>query len=236
VSYAPQTLIDLRRFLVAQTDLAGKNFSIRGFCGKKRVWGYHLGQSDIYSRCGYGKRDYSIQHRRNRLGLTNASAGFDIRLPQAKLRKLTAYLVAQGKAGWRDPSSGKTLLFEVIGPNERGVATRWAKDTGWQPTDGRNDHEWHVHIGFWRDTEHIDKRPLFAAFFNVATPEPEQPQEPDLPIKPEGDEVPAPDEPVQPEIDPQAVQLQDAEELIDALVAQLAEYEAKYPDQALDQP
>jgi hypothetical protein len=233
VSYAPQTLIDLRRFLVEQTGLAGKNFSIRGSCGAKRAWGFHLGHDDIFSPCGYGKRDYSIQHRRNKRGLTNASAGFDIRLPQAKLRKLCAYLVEKGTTGWRDPGSGKTLLFEVIGPDADGVATRWARDTDWKPTDGRDDHEWHIHLGFWRDTEYIDKRPLFAAFFDVAAPEPEQPGEPDTPIEPEGDETPAPDDPAQPEIDPQAVQLQDAEELVDAIGALMAEYEAKYPDQPM---
>ncbi len=196
MSKAPQTSIDLRCFLVEETGRAGKNFSIRGYCGAKRSWGFHLGKSDIFSSCGYGRDDYSIQHRRNKRGLTNASAGFDIRLPVGELKKLCAYLVEHHT--WRDPSTGKAALFEVIGPDANGDAKRWAQDTGWAPTKGRADHEWHIHLGFWRDTEFVDKRPLFFDFFGTDAgelDEPEQPGEPTEPLEPGPGETPPPDSP-----------------------------------------
>jgi hypothetical protein len=175
VSTAPSTLIDLRRFLAEQFEVDRKNFGITGRVTARRPWGFHLGKSDIYSDAGMGDRDYSVRNKRNKAGLTNASAGFDIKVPVGKLKKLTAYLVEKARSDTTNPG-GPSLLFEVIGPDANGAAKRWAVPNGWQPEAARADHEWHDHLSFWRDTEFIDKRPLFYDFFGVQpSPPPEEP-------------------------------------------------------------
>lgn len=181
MSVAPQTLIDLRHDLAARTGRAGKNFGIRGTM-KPGSWGFHFGRGEIYGPIGKGDRDYSVRHVRNKAGLTNSSSGFDIRLPVGQLKKLVAYLIDL-------QATGKDLgmLYEVIGPDAAGKATRWAVDTKWKPTDGSNDHEWHIHIGWFRDTEFRDKRPLFDAFFATSTPVPDP--HPELRLGATGDPV-----------------------------------------------
>jgi hypothetical protein len=140
-----------------------------------------------------GDDDYSVQRKRDKRGLTNASAGFDIRLPQGKLRELVAYLVNKCRMG------ETKLLVEVIGPNAQGEAKRWAKGTNWQPVDARDDHEWHAHLSFFRDTEEIDKRPLF---YELVDYQPPQPDETGDPLDPPPGEPPVPDSPPMPEDPP----------------------------------
>lgn len=170
VSKAPQTLIDLRVFLAEQLGIEKRNFGITGRVTPRRPWGYHLGRADIYSDAGMKDRDYSVKYPRDRAGLTNASAGFDIRLPRARLQALTAYLVDLAARGATNPD-GPSLLVEVIGPDSQGAAKRWAVATKWKPVKARADHEWHAHLSFFRDTEFVDKRPMFFAFLGI---EPEE--------------------------------------------------------------
>jgi hypothetical protein len=210
MSSAPQTLVDLRKFLADQYDVPAKNFGIRGTCTARRPWGYHLGKADIFGDCGKKRRDYSIQYRRDRLGLTEASAGFDIKLPIGKLKALCAYLVQQGRSGYQ--FGGKTLIVEVLGPDQNGVAKRWARDTNWLPVDARDDHEWHIHVSFYRDTEFISKLPLFARHLGVDLEEPVEPEEP--PIEPPDGGTPPPVDPEQPPVDPIRIQLADAEDAL----------------------
>lgn len=185
MSTAPQTLVDLRIDLAARAGVDKRNFGITGRATTRRPWGFHLGEKDITGgppAVGMAK-DYSVQHRRNKRGLTNASAGFDIRLPVGRLKKLAAHLVDLAKTG-KDGG----MLFEVIGPDSTGAAKRWAIDTKWQPRPARADHEWHIHISFFRDTEFKDKRPLFDGFFGTATPIPVDPT-PELRLGAMGDPV-----------------------------------------------
>jgi hypothetical protein len=211
MSQAPQTLVDLRIFLADAYDIEGKNFGIRGTCTERRPWGYHLGKADIFSDCGKKLKDYSLRYKRDRNGLTNSSAGFDIRLPQQKLRALVAYLVQQGKNGYA--FGGKSLIVEVLGPDSTGEAKRWARDTNWLPRDARNDHEWHAHISFYRDTEFIDKRPLFAKHLGVNLAAPAG-QDEDEALIPQGSEKKPVKDPKQPEIDEVTAQLADAEDAL----------------------
>jgi hypothetical protein len=218
MSKAPQTLIDLRVMLADLFGVPKDRFGIRGVVTPRRPWGYHLGKSDIYGPGGKGDADYSIRYRRDQRGLSDYSAGFDANVAPKDERDLVAYLVQNH--GWRDPSTGKTLLVEVIGPDKAGLAKRWARDTGWKPTKARGDHSWHIHLSFYRDTESIDKRPLFFGFFGIESyPEMEEPD----PIDPENPTDP----PVEPPPDP----LQDLREENEDLKARLdrISVESDYP-------
>lgn len=164
MSKAPQTLVDLRQYLADAFEVPRNRFGIRGRVTARRPWGYHLGRSDIYGPGGMRGRDYSIRRPRDKRGLTDSSAGFDINIGAADERALVAYLVDEARAG-RD----NRMLVEVIGPDRQGVAKRWAKPD-WEARPARADHDWHIHISFHRDTEHEDKRPLFAGFFDPAPP------------------------------------------------------------------
>lgn len=199
-SVAPQNLIDLKHFLADQEDVDKKNFGIRGGCGDGtgRVWGFHLARKDIFSDCGKGRKDYSIRHKRNFNNLTEFSAGFDGRLPQKRLRAITAYMVTLGKAGWKHPKSGRTVFYEVLGPAMDGTPTRWAVDTGWKPTPASRDHAWHFHAGFWRDVVRfgVDVRSAFLDFYNLNS----VPDEPVGSLPPGQGEEPAPPDQEQPEL------------------------------------
>lgn len=180
MSVRPASLVDAAKYLAAKMAIKPKNFGIRN---GKSDRGFHAGKSDIYGPDGQGDKDYSVKHPRNAAGLSEASAGLDIRWGKRKqLRALTAYLVEQGKSG--------NLLFEVIGPDENGKACYWGVLTNWQPKPkwASADHSWHIHLGFFRDTEHADRVALFYGFFELAEPEVPAPQ----PV-PEPDPDPAPD-------------------------------------------
>lgn len=206
-SKAPENLVDLKLFLADQLDVDKSNFGIRGSCGKRRTWGFHLGDEDIYRQdCGFGNKDYSIAHKRNKRNLTNYSAALDGRLPEAQLKRIVAYMVSLGKSGWKHPVSGRTLFYEVIGPNAQGEATRWAVDTGWKPTKATPDHRWHFHIGLWRDAVRYgwDLRLAFLGYFGIdelpQLPGGDPGQEPDAPVDPPPGQPPidpAPQPPIQ---------------------------------------
>lgn len=74
MSTAPRTLLDLRDYWRAQGG------AFLGIVGDARhTWGYHLGRNRIYTiPPGRGDRDPSIQHPRDRAGLSNAASAIDL--------------------------------------------------------------------------------------------------------------------------------------------------------------
>lgn len=171
MSYRPQSLVDAARYLGEKMAIPQLNFSIRA---AKSARGFHAGKAEIF-KSGEGNRDYSVKDPRNKAGLSEASSALDIRWPGhlKRLRALTAHLVEQGKAG--------NLLFEVIGPDSTGKANYWSAKTGWlpKPALAPASHSWHIHLGFWRDTETSDRIAVFRGFFEAAIPVPVEPEEPD---------------------------------------------------------
>lgn len=142
----------LRQYMKSATGLDG-NWGVVGVCGTRRQQSYHLGRSEIYSPCGKGNADYTVQHQRDKRGLSEYSAGFDFgsKLGRARLVKLTTYLEKQAKAGKLD-------LQEFLGPRSDGRAYWWGRSNGWTPVRQAvgNSHEWHVHVSFPRDLTHPD--------------------------------------------------------------------------------
>lgn len=152
MSYAPQKLLDLDRYL------RSKRVPPVGIVGDEdHTYGYHLGDDRISDA-----DDYSIQHSRDRAGLSNAASAFDIG-NHGDLPDLTAWLVDQCRK--RAPGTGD--IREVIGPGSDGRAYRWARENGWQPQRRAkgDSHEWHTHISYYRDSERNDKVALFRTYY-----------------------------------------------------------------------
>ena len=155
MSFAPDSLKAVRRYIVDKTGVPTENISIRSARSNR---GYHAGKGQIYGPDGQGDKDYSVRRKRDKRGLTNASSAADIKLPLSQLIKFVAYLVGEARAKRAD-------LQEIIGPDLNGHATRWAKPF-WTPKGGQDkSHEWHVHLGYPRDTEFSDRVAMLEAFF-----------------------------------------------------------------------
>jgi hypothetical protein len=158
MSFAPQTLLDARAYLQPHTGLSWVALGIVGSTG--HTFGYHLGRDRLSAD------DYSARVTRDLAGLTDAAAALDVgSFP--RLRELTAYMAAEARAG-RLPD-----VRELIGPGSDGRAYRWDHLAGWSPVRraAGDSHEWHLHISYYRDSEHRSKVAPFRAFFE---PEPEE--------------------------------------------------------------
>jgi hypothetical protein len=158
MSKAPQNLIDARRYLRATTGRGSPSFGIRGFVGKKRDDGYHLGRRDMEGPGGRGlhgpanpRGDYSSRRPRDQAGLTpgsNWASALDISGPVPELKQALAKMVQLAKAGKLD-------VMELIGPNANGDATDYRRPL-WKPLvrkdpNKRDGHRSHIHMSFPRD-------------------------------------------------------------------------------------
>lgn len=140
--------------------------------------GYHAGKAEIYGPDGAGDRDYSVRRRRDKAGLSNASAAQDISFrsdgspgsagrARRALVDLCAYLVDLAKTG------GTRDLVEVIGPGADGdayyqAAPRWRA----RPRPDGDSHEWHIHVAHFRDAEDHDLAAIFLPFWPELTQRP----------------------------------------------------------------
>jgi hypothetical protein len=153
MSFAPQTLLDLRDYLQAETGLSDNELGIVG--DANHTSGYHLGEDRL------PKDDYSARTARDIAGLSDAASASDIGWFD-RLVELTDYLVAEARAGHLHDGR------ELIGPASDGRAYRYDSLSGWkaqQRADG-DPHEWHLHVSWYRDSEFRDKVELFKGFFD----------------------------------------------------------------------
>lgn len=163
MSYAPQTIAALAAYWTAQ---GGKQLGIVGDANHTK--GYHLGKDRIFSATGQGWNDYSVQHVRDKAGLSNAASALDLgRLngSLAELYRFSEWLVADCFA---NPAS-RYLIREIIYWSVKNKRVQrysgWDNRIYWGPGNGDASHEWHTHISFPRDTEKAEKIGLFAPFF-----------------------------------------------------------------------
>jgi len=190
--------------------------------------GYHAGQDDIYGPGGAGDRDYSVRRKRDKAGLSNASAAMDISFrgpgAQAAQRRFAPWLAAEAKAGRAD-------IMEVIGPGPDGKAYDWRKSNGWRPIGPRprlpngqaDSHTYHDHVSLPRDTEFGDRTSMFRGFFPaLADPIPDSPDDPEPDDPPEGPPTP----PTQAELDAAIERAEAAEQVIAQIGKVVADFEA----------
>lgn len=156
MSYAPQSLLDVRDYLRSRTGLSLASLGIVG--DQAHTYGYHLGKDRLPTD------DYSARTARDRAGLSNAASALDIG-SFGRLRELTAHLVRWARAGRLGD------VREIIGPGSDGRAYRWDHLSGWSAVRraAGDSHEWHTHISFYRDAEQRSKIEPFRAFFEAST-------------------------------------------------------------------
>ena len=85
MSSSPQSLRQLGTYWTAQ---GGVNLGVVG--NAAHTYGYHLGRDRIYDGGGPGKgdRDYSVQTRRDKAGLSDAASAIDLGRLNGSLPKL----------------------------------------------------------------------------------------------------------------------------------------------------
>jgi len=171
VSSTPATLAALGAFWTAQ---GGVNLGVVG--NTAHTVGYHLGRDRIYDGTGpgLGDNDYSVQHARDRAGLTNAASAIDLGRLDGSLPQLYAFsrwLVARCMA---DAATRRDIREIIYSPDGDRVQ-RWSGiDNAIHTGVGNGDasHIGHSHISYFRDSQARDKiaafRPYFAEVENMA--------------------------------------------------------------------
>lgn len=173
MSTNPQSLRDLGAYWVAQ---GGVNLGVVG--NDKHCGGYHLGRDRIFGACacrpkgicepGKGDDDYSVQHARDRAGLTNAASAIDLGMLGGTLDGLyrfSEWLVARCQAKAPGTEDIREVIYWSVA---NGRVQRYSGIDGvirWGAGQGDLSHKTHTHISFFRDSEARDKRPLFIPFF-----------------------------------------------------------------------
>ncbi|GHJ42771.1 hypothetical protein Cs7R123_01130 [Catellatospora sp. TT07R-123] len=169
MSYAPQSYLTAREYLLSAFGLHGADVGIVGDEAHRRVGtSYHLGRDGLKM----SKDPYSARLARDLRGLTDGAAALDIggftrRYPnghQATLRHLSVWLVAQCRAGAADTR----WIREVIYTDDGVRVLRWDRQRGQSsaPRSGEADssHLWHTHLSGYRDCEAVDKAALFRRY------------------------------------------------------------------------
>lgn len=162
MTFAPRTLLDLGAYW---TNQGGVNLGIVG--DVNHTIGYHLGRDRIYGPMGQGDDDYSVQHRRDKAGLTNAAAAIDLGklgFSYDRLQDFSSWLVTR----CQDKAAGTQDIREIIYSPDGYRVQRYsgidgAIHTG--PGNGDASHRTHTHISYFRDSEARDKVAVFAAYW-----------------------------------------------------------------------
>lgn len=164
MSNSPQKLRDLQAFLKKHTGLPAKSLGIVGDTNHDD--GYHLGEDRIFAPGGKGSKDYSIQNPRDKNGLTNSASAIDIG-GFSRLVELSAFLLAQMKAKSPDTSDIREIIYSLDGKrvfrfDRQGKAPQPKERI---PPD---NHRFHTHVSFYRNSRNSDQTAVFARFFGVA--------------------------------------------------------------------
>lgn len=149
MTYAPDDLLAVRRYLMRITGLDAASLGIQGDPAHASSGGYHEGNDDL-SRVGRLGTDYSKRESaRDRPG-TNAASALDIGdfvTPRVSLRSLTLGLVQAAQHG--DPRMAD--VREIIHTPDGSTVRRWDR-LGIRST-GDSSHLYHTHLSFFRDSE-----------------------------------------------------------------------------------
>jgi hypothetical protein len=163
MTYAPQTLTKLGAYW---TSKGGVNLGIVG--DLFHVTGYHLGRDRIYGPHGKGGEDYSVQHPRDKAGLTNAASAIDLGKVDGTytgLQEFSRWLVKQCQSS----APGTRDIREVIYSPDGSQVQRWSGIDGNIHTGAGNgdaSHRTHTHISYFRDSEYSDKVGAFAPYWH----------------------------------------------------------------------
>lgn len=157
MSYAPETLMDARAFIIATMGVPSASVGIVGDDSHQNAGtSYHLGK-DALKKTAYS----IIESPRDRNGLSNAASGLDVgEFSKGKnnLQTFSKWLVAQCQAGTDDTRDIREVIYSPDGKTVK----RW--DRLKKRSTGPIDHTWHTHISYFRDSERRDKTALFRRY------------------------------------------------------------------------
>lgn len=165
MTYAPATLLELRRYLMPKTGLTAGNLGIVGDAAHATRASYHNGWDRITAAGRTAATDYTIRTARDRAEPRTAAAmAMDIGNHHA-LRSLSAYLVRVARLN----APGTRDMREIIYSPDGVLVLRWDRERGYDslPRRGEADdsHRWHTHVSWYRDSERRDKVNVFRGFY-----------------------------------------------------------------------
>lgn len=173
MTYSPQSLLDLRAYLLPITGLDPAGLGIQHYA--PGGGGYHEGHDLLHAQ-GVAPEDpgsdYSYTDSlRDRAGLTDAASAIDVGDftrtyggRQVSLRDLNRWLVGQLNAAAPDTLDIREIIYTLDGR----VVHRWDR-THQQPDAGDDTHLYHTHFSYFRDSENTDKTALFRRYFAGTT-------------------------------------------------------------------
>lgn len=180
MTFAPPTLVDLGRYLVAHDVV---NLGVVGDTAHAaKGTSYHLGADQLAVGA------YSAILPRDKAGLSNAASAIDLGKFEGSfvgLRAFSVWLVARCQAN--DPGTGD--IREVIFSPDSEIVQRWdnyAKKLylgGTGTGQGDDSHKYHTHVSFPRDSEFRDKIALINRYFSpIAVQEDDVDPKVDVPV------------------------------------------------------
>jgi|GEM_PF-1803595 len=159
MTYAPESLMDAREYIIREYGVAAASVGIIG--GPNHRGGYHCGADRTING------DYSVvESPRDRRGLTDAASALDVGTftkGGRDLRQFSAWLVDQCRAGAPDTADIREVIYSTDGRTVR----RW--DRLGRRSTGDDSHLWHTHISYFRDSEKRDKTKLFSRYMEGDT-------------------------------------------------------------------
>lgn len=166
MTYAPKTLVELGAYWKAQ---GGVMLGIVGDTGHTK--GYHLGRDRIFDGPGpgIGDQDYSVQHPRDRAGLSNGAAAIDLGRLDGSLEALYGFSRALVRDLQRGVPGSRDVREVIYSPDGDRVQRYSGLDgdihTG--PGNGDQTHLTHTHISYFRDSEGRSKIGPFAGILEA---------------------------------------------------------------------
>jgi hypothetical protein len=170
MTYAPATLLDVRRYVVSK-DVKAPTLEINevGIVGDgphvTEGTGYHLGKDQLKM----WKDPYSARTARDKAGLAdaeiaNAACAIDIDDDWDEMRRFFPWAVEQCRAGRADAADIRELIYSPDGVN----VLRWDRERGQtslpRPSD-QLSHRTHGHISRYRDATRRALVPLFERYY-----------------------------------------------------------------------
>lgn len=155
MTYAPDDLLAIRRYVLTKTGLPGDAVGIAGDPDHVSTGGYHEGNDDL-SRVGRLNSDYSKRESsRDRPG-TNGASALDIgdfSRGGITLRSMTLAFVSACQRGDRRTADVREVIYTPDGKTVHRFDRLGIRSTG------DSSHLWHTHISFFRDSEGRRARP-----------------------------------------------------------------------------
>lgn len=155
-TYAPQRLLEVRRYLKALTGLSDNELGIVG--DASHHGGYHHGW-DMRRIVNGVTADYSwTESLRDSSHKTEAASAIDIgNFP--RLREFSLWLVNECVNGAQDTLDIRSVIYSPDGQ----TVERWDR-MGYR-TSGDSSHLTHTHVSYFRDAEDRSKVGLYQRFF-----------------------------------------------------------------------